>query len=141
MLRSALQSSGFGPEAVDYINPHGASTPLGDRVEVAALEQVFGSDARAIPVSSTKSTIGHLQNAAGAVEAVATVLSLQGGIAAHNIGLEQVDPELKLDFVTEEPVPIEDRGGKGFRTALAFSFGLGGHNAAIVMRTAEEAEQ
>lgn len=134
-LTAALESAALSAGEIDYINPHGASTPVGDRVETAAIEIALGEGARAIPVSSTKSAIGHLQNAAGAAEVVSTALALRDGVAPANLGLEQVDPELRLSFVKGEPQRLEDRAGKGYLAALAFSFGLGGHNAAVVIRT------
>lgn len=138
-LAAALGSAAAEPEEIDYINPHGASTPIGDAVETVAMQGVLGEEAERIPVSSTKSAIGHLQNAAGAVEVVATVLALRHRMAPPNVGLEQVDPRLGLNFVKEEPTVLVDRAEKGHLAALAFSFGLGGHNAAVVVRTPEVA--
>jgi 3-oxoacyl-[acyl-carrier-protein] synthase II len=138
-LAGALDQSRLTPQDIDYINPHGAGTPVGDRVEVGAISKVFSSEAAQIPVSSTKSAIGHLQAAAGTVELIATVAAIERGLAAPTLGLENVADGLDLAFIAQQPAPIRDRRRKGFRAGLSLSFGLGGQNAAaVVCATANE---
>ncbi len=134
-LRGALRSGGIAAGDIDYINPHGASSPLGDRVETIAIKEVLGEQAFAVPVSSTKSAIGHLMGAAGAVEAISAIEAIRHGSAPPTLGLQEPDPELDLWYVPERAAAIADRSAKGYRLALAFSFGLGGHNSAIGFAT------
>ena len=132
----ALGDAGLEPEDVDYVNAHGTSTPLNDRSETEALKVALGEDAHRIPISSTKSAIGHLLGAAGAVEAVATIESLRHGLAPPTVGWEKRDPELDLDYVPGEARPLEHRGngnGNGRRTGISNSFGFGGHNAVLCL--------
>jgi len=127
-MTAALKSACLPPEAVGYINAHGTSTPAGDVLEVQAIKSVFGAHAPRLAVSSTKSMTGHLLGAAGAIEAIATVLALQKGILPPTMNLETPDPECDLDFVPnkarEQQVDI----------ALSNSFGFGGHNATLVFK-------
>jgi 3-oxoacyl-[acyl-carrier-protein] synthase II len=127
-MELALRSSGVYREEVDYINAHGTSTELNDRYETLAIKKVFGERAKQIPVSSSKSMIGHTIGAAGAIEAIITILSLENGILTPTINLEQPDPDLDLDYV-----PNRSRQ-KDIRVALSNSFGFGGHNATLVLR-------
>jgi 3-oxoacyl-[acyl-carrier-protein] synthase II len=132
----ALSDAGLEPGDLDYVNAHGTSTPLNDRSETEALKAALGSDAHRVPISSTKSAIGHLLGAAGAVEAVATIESLRRGAAPPTVGWEERDPELDLDYVPGEARPLEHRGngnGSGRLTALSNSFGFGGHNAVLCL--------
>lgn len=124
----ALEDAGLKPEDVDYINAHGTSTPLNDRQETLAIKKVFGDHAYKLAISSTKSMIGHLLGASGAVEAIATALSLYTGVIPPTINYEEPDPECDLDYVPNEArqQPIE--------VAMSNSFGFGGHNATIVLR-------
>jgi 3-oxoacyl-[acyl-carrier-protein] synthase II len=122
----ALDDAGLGPEEIDYINAHGTSTPLNDAMETRAIRQVFGEHADAIPISSTKSMIGHLLGAAGAVEAVACIMSLQTGVLHPTINYETPDPDCDLDYVPNQARETHPR------TALSNSFGFGGHNATLV---------
>ena len=127
-MRAALDDGGLEPGEVDYINAHGTSTPQNDRVETLAIKQVFGPRAYEIPVSSTKSQIGHLLCAAGGIELVVTVLALRDGIAPPTINYETPDPDCDLDVVPGAPRPVP------MRTALSNSFGFGGQNAALIVR-------
>jgi len=127
-IRSALRDARVDAHDVDYINAHGTSTRLNDLMETAAVKQVFGEGARALPLSSIKSMVGHLIGAAGAVEAVALALSLHDGVLPPTINLTHPDPECDLDYVpnTARETPL--------RTAVSTSFGFGGQNGALVMR-------
>jgi 3-oxoacyl-[acyl-carrier-protein] synthase II len=128
-ITSALREARVDPRDVDYINAHGTSTRLNDLMETTAVKRVFGEGARALPLSSIKSMVGHLIGAAGAVEAVALALTLQGGVLPPTINLTHPDPECDLDYVPNRAreMPV--------RTALSTSFGFGGQNAALVMRS------
>ncbi|MDP9188827.1 MAG: 3-oxoacyl-ACP synthase, partial [Actinomycetota bacterium] len=136
----ALEDAGVGPEEIDYVNAHGTSTPLNDRTETEALKTALGGEASRVPISSTKSAIGHLLGAAGAVEAVATVEALRRGIAPPTVGWEERDAELDLDYVPGKARQLasgngsagaESANGGGRRIAISNSFGFGGHNAVI----------
>jgi 3-oxoacyl-[acyl-carrier-protein] synthase II len=130
-MKRALRDAGLGPDAIDYINAHGTSTPLNDAVETRAIREVFGEHAYRIPVSSTKSMIGHLLGAAGAVEAIACIKSLQTGVLHPTINYETPDPDCDLDYVPNRARATHPR------TALSNSFGFGGHNGTIVFATWE----
>jgi 3-oxoacyl-[acyl-carrier-protein] synthase II len=127
-MRLALKDAGLSPEAVDYINSHGTSTDLGDVTECQAIKAVFGEHAYRIPVNSTKSMIGHLLGAAGAVELVATVKSMEEGILHPTINYEFPDPECDLDFVPNQKRKAD------IKTAFSNSFGFGGHNITIAVK-------
>jgi len=127
-MEKALQHAGIYKEEVDYINAHGTSTELNDRYETMAIKRVFGDLAYKIPVSSSKSMIGHTIGAAGAIEAIITILSIQNSILTPTINLDQPDPDLDLDYV-----PNHSRE-KEVNIALSNSFGFGGHNATLVFR-------
>jgi 3-oxoacyl-[acyl-carrier-protein] synthase II len=131
MLR-ALEDAKLSPDEVDYINAHGTSTKLNDAVETLAIKNVFGERAYKIPVSSTKSMIGHLLGAAGAIEAVATIMTIHTGIIHPTINYENPDPECDLDYV-----PNEARK-KEVNVAISNSFGFGGHNVCLVFKKFEE---
>lgn len=128
VMRRALASAGIAPNEVDYINVHGTSTPLGDISETQAIKEVFGDHAYKLNISSTKSMIGHLLGAAGAVEAVATVLSVYHQKVHPTINHFTDDPECDLNYTFHQPVSRE------IRYALSNSFGFGGHNACIVLK-------
>ena len=124
----ALAYSGLVPEQVDYINAHGTSTPYNDKFETLAIKKVFGDHARKVAISSTKSMTGHLLGAAGGIESVACVKTIQTGMIAPTINLTHPDPECDLDYVPNvaRAAPV--------RTALSNNLGFGGQNAAIVFR-------
>jgi 3-oxoacyl-[acyl-carrier-protein] synthase II len=134
-MQVALRDAGVEPEQVDYVNAHGTSTQLNDRAETLALKTVFRDRASAIPVSSTKSAIGHLLGAAGAVEAVATALALRDRVAPPTIGWEQAEEDLDLDYVPGTARPLEIADGRP-PVALSNSFGFGGHNATLCLEAA-----
>ncbi len=130
----ALTDAGISPEEVDYVNAHGTSTQLNDAAETVALKRALGEQrAHQIPVSSTKSAIGHLLGAAGAVEAVATVRTLQTGTIAPTVGYEVPDPELDLDYVPDRSRALPATDGRP-PAALSNSFAFGGHNVTLVLR-------
>ncbi len=121
-MRTAIDDAGLSPDKIDYVNAHGTSTPLNDVMETRALHTTFGDHARKLMVSSTKSQIGHLLGASGAVEAVVTVLAIQKGVVPATINYSEPDPECDLDYVPNEPRDAE------VNYALCNSFGFGGHN-------------
>jgi 3-oxoacyl-[acyl-carrier-protein] synthase II len=129
-MRRALADAGVGPDDVGYVNAHGTSTPANDRVETRALKAVFGERAAQVPVSSTKSMIGHLTVAAGAVEAIATALVLDHQVVHPTANLSTPDPECDLDYVPgrARAVPVD--------VALSNSFAFGGQTASLVLRRA-----
>lgn len=131
-IRMALDDAGLTVDEIDYVNAHGTSTPLNDRSETDALKLAFGDAARKVPVSSTKSVIGHLMGAAGAVEAVATTLALSRRLAPPTVGLEQFEEGLDLDYVPGEARPLD---GEKLH-AISNSFGFGGHNAVLCFAAA-----
>ncbi len=132
----ALADAGISPEEVDYVNAHGTSTQLNDAAETVALKRALGEQrAHQIPVSSTKSAIGHLLGAAGAVEAVATVRTLQTGTIAPTVGYEVPDPELDLDYVPDRSRALPATDGRP-PAALSNSFAFGGHNVTLALRGA-----
>jgi 3-oxoacyl-[acyl-carrier-protein] synthase II len=132
----ALADAGLGPEDLSYVNAHGTSTQLNDAAETAALKRALGEEqARRVPISSTKSAIGHLLGAAGAVEAVATVETLLTRVIPPTLGYEVPDPELDLDYVPGEARPLLPVNG-GPPVALSNSFAFGGHNVALVLQGA-----
>jgi 3-oxoacyl-[acyl-carrier-protein] synthase II len=123
----ALDDAGVAPEEVAYVNAHGTSTPLNDRAETRALKAALGEHSGRVPVSSTKSAIGHLLGAAGAVEAVATLVALREGVAPPTIGWAEQEAGMDLDYVPEGPRPLQGT------VAISNSFGFGGHNAVLCL--------
>jgi 3-oxoacyl-[acyl-carrier-protein] synthase II len=130
-IRIALEDAGISPDRVDYINAHGTSTELNDKIETLAIKKVFGDHAYKVPVSSIKSMIGHSLGAAGALEAIACALSVSTDWVPPTINYEQPDPECDLDYVPNQArqCPV--------RVAVSNSFGFGGHNAVLVIKKFE----
>jgi 3-oxoacyl-[acyl-carrier-protein] synthase II len=126
-MSSALSDGGLAPEQIDYINAHGTGTELNDKSETAAIKRLFGEHAYNIPVSSTKSMTGHLLGAAGALEALIGVQALNSGLIPPTINYETPDPDCDLDYVPNQARAAE------ISTFLSNGFGLGGHNATIIM--------
>ena len=131
-MRAALARAGIGPEAVDYINAHGTSTPLNDRYETNAINEVFGAHAQRLAVSSTKSMTGHMMGAAGAFEGFVCVKAVETGCLPPTINYRHPDPELTLDYVPNTARQTDSK------VALSNSMGLGGHNSTIIVRRYEE---
>jgi 3-oxoacyl-[acyl-carrier-protein] synthase II len=127
-MRRALEDAGYGPQDVVYVNAHGTSTPLNDRAETVAIKDVLGND---VPVSSLKSSIGHLLGAAGAVEAVATLLAMRDRVAPPTLNYEHPDEGLDLDYVPNEARTLDVNGHPA--VALSNAFGFGGHNAVLCL--------
>jgi len=125
-MTNALSDAGLAPDAIDYINAHGTSTQAGDLAESRAIESVLGRAAESVAVSSTKSMIGHLLGAAGAVEAIYTILALRDQVAPPTINLENVDDGCRLNYVPNNAQP------RAIRHALSNSFGFGGTNGSLV---------
>jgi 3-oxoacyl-[acyl-carrier-protein] synthase II len=131
MMRDALARTGMQPDEIDYVNAHGTSTPYNDAAETQAIKQVFGDHAYSMAISSNKSMIGHLFGAAGAVEALATALTIHHGVIPPTINLHHPDPECDLDYVPNAARTAD------VRTGLSNSMGLGGHNACLILRRVE----
>ncbi len=127
-MREALRDGGIKPEQVDYINAHGTSTPLNDENETAAIKNLFGEHAYKMAISSTKSMTGHLLGAAGAVEAVATVLAIKNSFVPPTINLDEPDPLCDLDYT---PKVGKERN---IEYAISNTFGFGGHNASLLFK-------
>jgi len=132
-MRRALAAGATPPEAIDYINAHGTGTPQNDLVETRAIKQVFGAHAYRIPVSSTKSQVGHCLAAGGAIEALASLLALRDGFVPPTATLGEPDPECDLDYV-----PRTSRRAR-LRTVLSNSYGFGGNNTSVVLRDGDAA--
>jgi len=131
-MRLAIEDAGLVPTDIDYVNAHGTSTPFNDRSESAAIRTVFGDHANTMSVSSTKSMTGHLLGAAGAVEAIATVLAIKNSIAPPTINYTTPDPDCDLDYVPNAPKQ------RTIRAALSNTFGFGGHNATLCFKAFQE---
>jgi 3-oxoacyl-[acyl-carrier-protein] synthase II len=130
VMTNALMDAGLNPEQIDYINVHGTSTPLGDIAEVTAIQRVFGDHAYKLNISSTKSMTGHLLGAAGAVEAIASILAVERDLVPPTINHftddENLDPGLNFTFHKAQPRTIQ--------AALSNTFGFGGHNASVIFK-------
>ena len=134
-MELALKDAGIAAEDVLYVNAHGTSTPLNDRSETNAIKAALGAERAAqVPVSSTKSAIGHLLGAAGAVEAIATLLALRDRIAPPTLNYEEPDEGLDLDYVPREARPLSD--GDARAIGISNAFGFGGHNAVLCLEAA-----
>lgn len=129
-MKAALRNGGIGVEQIQYINAHGTSTPLGDDLELEAVERLFGDHARGVAMSSTKSAIGHLLGAAGAVEAIFSLLAVRDGVAPPTLNLDEPSRESVLDRVAHQ---AQERK---IEVALSNSFGFGGTNASILFKRA-----
>ncbi len=127
VLRRALEQAGLTPEQIDYINAHGTSTPLNDRVETTAIKAVFGDAAYRVPVSSTKSMTGHLLGAAGAIEAIFCLLAMRDSVVPATMHYQEPDPDCDLDYVPNTPRQM------AVSIAMSNSFGFGGHNATLIL--------
>lgn len=127
-MTNALNDAGLNPEDINYINSHGTATQLGDPAETKAIKKVFGDKAYKIPINSTKSMVGHLLGAAGAVELIASVLALKEGAIHATINLDNPDPECDLDYVPHQPRDL------AVDVFLSNSFGFGGHNVTLAGR-------
>ena len=130
-MRLALQDAGLQPDDIDYINAHGTSTPANDATETVAIKKLFGDRAMQIPISSTKSMIGHAMGASGAIEAITAILTIQNDMIHPTINYETPDPELDLDYV-----PNVSRAAR-VNHVLSNSFGLGGQNACLIISRME----
>jgi 3-oxoacyl-[acyl-carrier-protein] synthase II len=127
-MRMALKRAGLAPKDIDYVNAHGTSTPMGDEIELRAVERLFGDAADGLVMSSTKSSIGHLLGAAGAVEAIFCLLAMRDGIAPPTLNLDNPSVETPINLAANKAVK------KPINVALSNSFGFGGTNASLVMR-------
>jgi 3-oxoacyl-[acyl-carrier-protein] synthase II len=135
-IRVALDDAGVTADEIAYVNAHGTSTELNDRAETQALKSALGQAAARVPVSSTKSAIGHTLGAAGAVEAIATVLALDRRVAPPTLGYAEVEEGLDLDYVPDTGRTLSSPhggNGSGPLIALSNSFGFGGHNAVLCL--------
>jgi 3-oxoacyl-[acyl-carrier-protein] synthase II len=127
-MRNAMRSGGFGPDDIQYVNAHGTSTPLGDDLELEAVERLFGDSARGLAMSSTKSATGHLLGAAGAIEAVFSILAIRDGVAPPTLNLDAPSRDSVIDRVAKMAQQ------RKIRVALSNSFGFGGTNASVIFR-------
>jgi len=129
-MAGALRDAKLNPDAIDYINAHGTSTPLGDKAETIAIKTVFGDHARKVSISSTKSQLGHLLGASGGVEMVICMMALKEGVCPPTINYTTPDPACDLDYTPNEPRQ------RPLKIVMSNSFGFGGHNASIIAGTA-----
>jgi len=127
-MKRALASAGASTDSVDYINAHGTSTPYNDKFETLAIKKIFGERAASIPVSSTKSMTGHLLGAAGGIESVICVKTIEKGIVPPTMNLVEPDPDCDLDYVPNVARQV------AVKTVLSNNLGFGGQNASVVFR-------
>ena len=132
VMRNALKDAGLQPQQIDYVNAHGTSTPVGDRIETAAMKRLFGEHASKVAISSTKSMTGHLLGGAGGLEAGITIMAIRDQIAPPTMNYETPDPECDLDYTPNKPRPMK------IDIALSNSFGFGGTNGALVFKRYSE---
>jgi len=130
-MRLGIESAGVAPDQIDYINAHGTGTPLNDSIETQAIKRVLGDAAYRTPVSSTKPITGHMLGAAGAVEAIVTLMAMRDGVLPPTINLTTPDPECDLDYVPLVPRTAD------VHVTMSNSFGFGGHNATILLKRFE----
>ncbi len=130
-MRMALKKSGLDPSEIGYVNAHGTSTPVGDELEIRAVERLLGSHAKTVKMSSTKSATGHLLGAAGAVEAIFSILALRDKMAPPTLNLDNPNVDTDIDLVPHTAVPFEGRA------VMSNSFGFGGTNSALIFQDAE----
>lgn len=136
VMQNALEDAGLTPDAIDYINMHGTSTPIGDISEVRAIKQVFGDHAYELNISSTKSMTGHLLGAAGAVEALASVLAVKNDIVPPTINHAEGDDDPEIDYKLN--FTFNKAQKRTVRAALSNTFGFGGHNASVIVKKFEK---
>jgi 3-oxoacyl-[acyl-carrier-protein] synthase II len=129
-MRAAMRNGGFGPGDIQYVNAHGTSTPMGDDMELEAVERMFGDSARGLAMSSTKSATGHLLGAAGAIEAVFSLLAIRDGVAPPTLNLDEPSRQSVVDRVAKTAQR------RRIKVVLSNSFGFGGTNASIIFRAA-----
>ena len=127
-MQAAIKRAGISPSEIDYVNAHGTSTPMGDEIELRAVERVFGDAASNLTMSSTKSAIGHLLGAAGAVEAVFSALAIRDNVAPPTLNLDNPSVESAIDLVPHKKKEMQ------IDTVLSNSFGFGGTNASIIIK-------
>ena len=127
-MQAAIKDAGISPADIDYINAHGTSTPLGDEIELGAVERMLGNAASRVTMSSTKSATGHLLGAAGAIEAAFTCLAIRDQIAPPTINLDNPSVQTPIDLAANAAQPRE------IKVALSNSFGFGGTNASVVFK-------
>ncbi|MCL4139783.1 UNVERIFIED_CONTAM: hypothetical protein GTU68_002556 [Idotea baltica] len=132
VMEGVLQDAGLSPEDVDYVNVHGTSTPLGDISETTAIKKIFGDHAYKLNISSTKSMTGHLLGAAGAIEAIASILAMNNSLIPPTINHEQDDPECDLNYTFNKAQERE------VNVALSNTFGFGGHNASVLFKKVKD---
>jgi 3-oxoacyl-[acyl-carrier-protein] synthase II len=129
-MASAVKRAGISPSEIDYINAHGTSTPLGDEIELQAVQRLLGEGVNSLSMSSTKSAIGHLLGAAGAVEAIFSILAIRDQIVPPTLNLDNVSVETRIDLVPHKARPRE------VECVLSNSFGFGGTNACLIFKRA-----
>ena len=132
VMQNAMEDAGLKPEDIDYINVHGTSTPVGDISEAKAIKELFGDAAYKLNISSTKSMTGHLLGAAGAVEAMATVLAVQNDIIPPTINHDDDDVDENIDYNLN--FTFNKAQKREVRAALSNTFGFGGHNACVIFK-------
>ena len=131
-MRLAIKHGNLTPDDIDYINAHGTSTPPGDIAETEAIKTLLGERAYKVPVSSSKSQLGHLIGAAGSIEAIASILAIQNDLLPPTINYVHPDPQCDLDYVPNAARPAH------IDTAMSNSFGFGGHNVSLIFKRYEE---
>ena len=127
-MKAALKRAGVAPTEIDYINAHGTSTPMGDEIELAAVERLFGNAAGKVSMSSTKSSTGHLLGAAGAVEAIFSILAMRDGVVPPTINLDNPSVQTSIDLVPHHSKK------RDVDVVLSNSFGFGGTNVSLIFR-------